>query len=140
MPNNNIDMATLMQMLSKIDKKESDGFFEKLNIDKNNISPDMINNLMNMLNNNSDNITNYTNNQNDNYSNNIDLDTILRMKNIIEKMNNKNDPRSKLLESLKPYLKESRRDKIDQYVQLMNMSKVMEDFNLFNGDSKNASN
>ena len=61
------------------------------------------------------------------------------MKTIIDKMNSKNDPRSNLLESLKPYLKESRRSKIDQYIQLMNMSKVMESFNMFNGENKNVS-
>ena len=115
--------------------------FEKLNIDKNSISPEMVNNLMNVLNNSSNNSnTNYESNNNFSSSpNSIDFDTILRIKSIIDKMNIKDDPRSKLLESLKPYLKESRRSKIDQYVQLMNMSKVMESFNLFSGDNKNAS-
>ena len=117
--------------------------FEKFNIDKNNISPDMINTLMSLMNNSSNTSQNEQDNNyssnNDNYQNNIDFDTILRMKSIIDKMNLKNDPRSNLLESLKPYLKESRRNKIDQYVQLMNMSKVMESFNLFNGDNKNVS-
>ena len=152
MPNNNIDMASLMQMLSKMDKQELEGGIAKANQilqsqDKNNISPDMVNNIMDMFNKNSNGNINTANNNanNDNSSNNttssnLDLDTILRMKSIIDKMNVKDDPRSKLLESLKPYLKESRRNKIDQYVGLMNMSKVMESFNLFNGDNKNASN
>lgn len=120
--------------------------FEKFNIDKNSISPDMVNNLMNMINNSSNNSNNtQSNNLNQNYNDStnsqsgIDLDTILRMKSIIDKMNTKNDPRSNLLESLKPYLKESRRSKIDQYVQLMNMSKVMESFNFMSGENKNAS-
>ena len=116
--------------------------FEKFNIDKNNISPEMINNLMNILNNSSNNqFSNNTQNSNNNYSasqDSIDFDTIIKMKSIIDKINFKDDPRYKLLQSLKPYLKESRRNKIDQYVQLMNMSKVMESFNLFNGDNKNA--
>ena len=102
---------------------ELSNILEKLNIDQ---SPDMINNLMDMLNNNS------------NSQSNIDFDTIIRMKTIIDKINTKDDPRAKLLESLKPYLKESRKNKVDQYVQLMNMSKVFESFNLFNGDNKNA--
>lgn len=120
--------------------------FEKFNIDKNSISPDMFNNLMNILNsspNNSDNEqeNNYSQVENgsSNFQNNIDFDTILKMKSIIDKMNIKDDPRSNLLQSLKPYLKESRRSKVDQYVQLMNMSKVMESFNLFNGGNNNAS-
>ena len=117
--------------------------FEKFNIDKNSISPEMVNTLMSMMNNSSNNSqSEQANNSSnsDNSQNNIDFDTILKMKSIIDKMNIKDDPRSNLLESLKPYLKESRRSKIDQYVQLMNMSKVMESFNLFNGGNNNASN
>ena len=56
------------------------------------------------------------------------INTILKMKNIMDKMNSKNNPRSNLLLSLKPYLKESRRSKIDQYIQLLNMGNVMEAF------------
>jgi len=63
----------------------------------------------------------------------------MKMKSIIDKMNIKDDPRSNLLESLKPYLKESRRNKLDQYVQLMNISRVMEVFPFMGGDNKNAS-
>lgn len=70
---------------------------------------------------------------------NIDFDTIMKMKSIIDKMNIKDDPRSNLLESLKPYLKESRKSKIDQYIQLMNISRVMDVFPFMGGDNKNAS-
>lgn len=62
---------------------------------------------------------------------NIDMNTILKIKQIMEKMNqNKNNPRSNLLLSLKPYLKESRKQKVDQYIQLLNMGSIMENFNL----------
>ena len=115
--------------------------FERFNIDKNSISPEMITNLMNMMNNSSNNDTqNFKNINSSSSQSSIDMDTIIKMKNIIDKINLKDDPRSNLLESLKPYLKESRRGKVDQCVQLMNMGKVMENFNLFNGDNKNASN
>ena len=123
--------------------------FDKLNniAGQNNISPEMVNNLFSMLNNSnssdsnnngykdqdssnnhvsqsSDKSSNYSNN--DNSSNNgIDFETIMKMKSIIDKMNTKDDPRSNLLQSLKPYLKDSRKAKVDQYIQLMNMSKVM---------------
>lgn len=61
---------------------------------------------------------------------NIDMNTILKIKQIMEKMNNKkNDPRSNLLLSLKPYLKPSRKQKVDQYIQLFNMGSIMENFN-----------
>lgn len=66
----------------------------------------------------------------------FDLNTILKMKSVIEKMNQKDDPRSNLLKSLKPYLKESRKEKIDQYITLFSMGKVMELFKETGGDNK----
>ena len=55
----------------------------------------------------------------------------------MEKLNsNSNDPRANLLLSLKPYLKESRREKVDQYIKFFGMSKVLEMFNNSGGDSK----
>ena len=66
---------------------------------------------------------------------NIDMNTILKIKQIMEKMNkSKNDPRSNLLLSLKPYLKPSRKQKVDQYIQLFNMGSIMEDFNFMGGE------
>ena len=118
--------------------------FEKFNnvAGQNNISPDMVNNLFNMLKNsnnsqNNNSNTNFDTSNNNQYSNNfsnnsadssssnsngIDFETIMKMKSIIDKMNVKDDPRSNLLQSLKPYLKDSRRAKVDQYIQLMNMT------------------
>ena len=47
----------------------------------------------------------------------IDLNMILKLKSIMDSMKNqKEDPRANLLRSLKPYLKSSRRDKVDQYI------------------------
>ena len=121
--------------------------FEKLNniAGQNNVSPDMVNNLFNMLNN--SNVSNNANSSSDSSNSNdsqssenntsgIDIETIMRMKSIIDKMNVKDDPRANLLQSLKPYLKESRQSKVDQYIQLMNMSKVMEVFPFMGGDKK----
>lgn len=68
---------------------------------------------------------------------NIDIETIMKMKTIMDKMqSNKDDPRANLLLSLKPYLKESRKEKVDQYIQLFGMSKVMEMFNGMGGEAK----
>lgn len=82
------------------------------------ISPETLNNFANILNSSKDSNNNST----------IDINTILKMKTIMEKMNSKNNPRSNLLLSLKPYLKESRRSKVDQYIQLLNMGNIMEAF------------
>ena len=127
--------------------------FEKLNniAGQNNISPDMVNNLFNMFNNSNtqntntdnyysssnpeDNINKFTSfNQSSSNNSGIDIETIMKMKTIIDKMNTKDDPRSNLLQSLKPYLKDSRKSKVDQYIQLMNMSKVIDVFPFMGGD------
>lgn len=66
---------------------------------------------------------------------NIDMNTILKIKQVMEKMNNnKNNPRSNLLLSLKPYLKPSRKQKVDQYIQLLNMGSIMENFGQMGGE------
>ena len=89
------------------------------------ISPEMINNLSSMLNSSTQNSNNH--NSNNSTSNlNFDMNTIMKMKSIMENMNNKNDPRANLLYSLKPYLRDSKKDKLDQYVNLLNVSKIAE--------------
>lgn len=106
----------------------------------NNLNPDFLKNVMGMLGNANNSGNNVNNNENNSNSNsdfgNIDINMIFKIKSIMDKMNsNKNDPRSNLLLSLKPYLKESRKGKLEQYVQLLNMSKVMEAFNQNGGEN-----
>lgn len=74
--------------------------------------------------------------QNNNFQ--FDMNTMLKMKSIMDAFNrNQNDPRSNLLKSLKPYLKPSRKEKVDQYIQLLNMGKVFEMMNPLEGETKN---
>lgn len=82
-----------------------------------------------------DNSENTSSNSSNSFSG-IDFETILKMKSIMEKMNSKDDPRANLLLSLKPYLKESRKNKVEQYIKLFNMSKVMEVFGGMGGENK----
>lgn len=73
--------------------------------------------------NNKDNINNFD-------FSNLDFETINKIKNIMGKFNsNQHSPRTNLLSSLKPYLKPSRREKLDQYIQFANMISIMEAFN-----------
>ena len=44
-------------------------------------------------------------------------------------MNSKNDPRANLLYSLKPYLRDSKKNKLDQYVNMLNISKIADMMN-----------
>lgn len=105
------------------------------NIDLNNIlsqvSPEMLNNLSSMFQSNNDNSNNNsgsnfnTSSSNNNSSGfNLDMNTMLKMKNIISSMNQKDDPRANLLYSLKPYLRDSKKNKLDQYVNMLNMTKI----------------
>ncbi len=95
--------------------------------DGNNINPDMLKQLLDSFN--SSNGSNDSN-KNDNNSNpDIDLDTILKMKTIMEKMNSsKSNSSSNLLLALKPFLRQSRQSKVDQYVQLLKLAPLLEMF------------
>ena len=108
-----------------------------------NITPEMIGNLANMLKSSSENTSSAassspdfedtSNNQSSSNqsSNNIDFETILKIKSIMETLNKKDDTRSKLLYSLKPYLRETKQKKLDQYVNLLKITEVS---NLFKNE------
>ena len=118
----------VQQMLNGLQNKNS----EKPDLSSilSQVSPEMLNNLGNMLNSN-----NSQSNENSNNFN-IDMNTIMKMKSIMDNMNNKNDPRANLLYSLKPYLRDSKKSKLDQYVNLLNISKIAEAMNKNNDDKK----
>ena len=130
-----------------------------------NLSPDMIENLVDMLKNsgfnnniNNDNSTNSencnsatfseilknlssnggnveksSNSDNEPPLGNLDFETIIKIKSIIETLNNVNDQDSQLLYSLKPYLRKSRQAKLDQYINILRISQVSKIFK--KGDS-----
>ena len=104
------------------------------------ISPEMIQNFSNLMNQNNSNNSNgnngsmqndenTSNNQpNNDFSNlnlnNLDMNTMMKITSALSQMNNKNDPRANLLYSLKPYLRDSKKNKLDQYAQLLNITKI----------------
>jgi len=90
-----------------------------------NITPDMISNLSSILKKSSD---SKQKDETDDFAKNIDIDTIMKIQNIIEKLNKKDDPRAKLLYSLKPYLRESKKKKLEQYVNLLKITSISELF------------
>lgn len=75
-----------------------------------------------------------TSTSNNDFSSKIDFETILKIKSIMETLNKNDDPRSNLLYSLKPYLRESRQKKIDQYVNLLKITNLSGLFNFNKGD------
>lgn len=127
------DMSEMMQKMSEMLKS--------------NEMPDNLKSILNSLTSNQnnssspqENASNATASQNDQNSSdsfempNIDLGTMLKMKSIIDSMNKQqNDPRANLLRSLKPYLKPSRKEKVDQYIKLFSMGKVFEVLNPLGG-------
>ena len=123
----NFDENTINKLKDMMNKGELNDVMSK-------ISPEMIQNFSSMMNQNNKSTTtndNSTNNANTAPSNNtgfdfsnIDMNTILKMKSVMEKMNNSNDPRSNLLYSLKPYMRENKKEKVDQYANLLNVAKI----------------
>ena len=93
----------------------------------NNSSNSNQNNFNNSSNSNQNNFNNFSNSNQNNSNidfNSIDPAMIMKITSAFGKMNNNNDPRSNLLYSLKPYLRDGRKEKLDQYVNLLNISKV----------------
>lgn len=61
----------------------------------------------------------------------LDIDTILKIKEIISKMNkNQNCPRNHLLHALKPYLQDNKKEKLEQYIKIANILSIMENLDL----------
>ena len=61
----------------------------------------------------------------------LDIETILKIKDIISKLNScKDSPRNHLLYSLKPYLQNEKKEKLDKYIQIANLLNVMENMDL----------
>ncbi len=117
---NNEDMSELFNKFSSM-------------INEGNIPDEMKSILSSMSSNKSESSSNTYSSGSNSSNSNIDFETLMKMKSIMEKMNNNNDPRANLLLSLKPYLKESRREKIDQYIKLFGMSQVLEMLNKSGG-------
>ena len=145
----NFDENTINKLKDMMNKGELNDVISQ-------IPPEMIQNFSSMMSsnsssnnkneNNNSNNNNNINNANSNTSNNnfdfsnIDMNTILKMQSIMSKMNNSNDPRSNLLYSLKPYLREERKAKVDQYANLLNVAKIAELFNNTNNNSSQNMN
>lgn len=61
----------------------------------------------------------------------LDIETILKLKNIMTKINqNQSCPRNNLLFALKPYLENSKQEKLEQYIRIANLLSVMESLDL----------
>ncbi len=101
---------------------------EKMNInessqeEKDNNNSFDISSILNSFNQNKEDNSNSNNNDN-NFT--FDPSIILKMQKIIGSMNN-NNPKKELLLSLKPFLRKSRQDKMNDYLTILNVISALE--------------
>lgn len=144
MNNFNFDENTVNKLKDMMNKGELSDVVSQ-------ISPEMIQNFSSMMQNNTSssskffsdsnsqsNNSNSNNNQSGFDFSNIDMNTILKLKSVMEKMNKKNDPRANLLYSLKPYLREEKKEKLDQYANLLNVANIVEALKNENKENNNG--
>lgn len=144
---NNEDMSDIIQKLSSMmnnsnnynnsDYIDIDNANDKdISSNSNETNFENLQNILSNMNFNSNDNEDKSNSQDNNF--NIDFETILKMKKAMDIFNStKNTPETNLLLSLKPYLNNNRKQKLDQYIQFLNLSKVIEAFNLNGGVNKN---
>ena len=143
----NEDMSDIIQKLSNMmNNSNNTNNSDYINSDDNqdmssNSNETSFENLQAILSNmnlNSNNSNNENNKQENNNNFNLDFETIMKMKRAMDIFNSsKNSPEANLLLSLKPYLNNNRKQKLDQYIQFLNISKVIEAFNNNNGGVNN---
>ena len=148
MDNFNIDKQTMDKLNSMLNNGNLNDLLSQ-------IPPDTLKNVSNIMNGNANMNENQHNDKevvdtdtNDHSSSNssnhtfdfskIDMNTMLKMKSVMEKMNQTADPRSSLLQSLKPYLRDEKKSKLDQYANILNMANIIELFNQNNGKEKSS--
>lgn len=122
---NMVDNGNISEAISSISPEMIQNFSKMIS---NQSSPNLNSETSNYNSNNNQNSKNTQNQQTNNFDlNGIDMNTIMKMSSVLGKMqNSKDDPRANLLNSLKPYLRDSKKDKLDNYMNLLNVSKIAE--------------
>lgn len=95
---------------------------------------EVINKFKDILNEKDINLSSLSSNTQENITGNsnmfdFDIETILKIKNIISSAHSKNSPRIRLLEALKPFLKSEKQQKLDEYIKIANMLTILEILN-----------
>lgn len=132
---NLVDSGNISEAISQISPEMIQNFSQMLSNQKSENQTNSNSQMSNSSNLNSNNNTNSASQnssqaQNNNFNfnmDNIDINTIKNISSIMGNMNNtKNDPRANLLASLKPYLRDSKKSQLDNYMNLLNVSKIAE--------------
>ena len=128
---NNEDMADMLQKLSSMmNQSTNQNASDNSNIDissqSNNTSSSDFQNILSGF---QSEYQENSNQQQDNSNFNFDFETIMKIKQIIDAFHStENSPETNLLLSLKPYLNSNRKQKLDQYIQFLKITKVIESF------------
>ena len=147
---NMVDNGNIADAISQISSEMIQNFSKMLsnqnnsntnaNTNTNNTSNNPNGNTASNANTNTNTSTNNNANPNFDFSN-IDMNTIMKMSSVLGKMNNtKDDPRANLLNSLKPYLRDSKKNKLDNYINLLNVTKIAELMKENNQESNKENN
>ena len=129
---NKEDMSEMIQKLNNmINQSSKDNEYASSDTSSDNaINVETLQNMIAQMNSSqNDNTQNQENN-----SFQMDFETMMKMKTMIDSFQSaKNSPEANLLLSLKPYLNTHRKQKLDQYMQFIQISKILEAFNSSNG-------
>lgn len=116
---------------------EFSSILKEKNIDINDLLSSM-NSTNNSSENNDNNKSNFekkeNNTSNSSIPDSLDISTILKLKTIFEKYKSNDSKNVQLLMALKPFMKESRKAKIDQYAKMLKFAEILENIDLFGGD------
>lgn len=126
----NDDLSNVMNQFSQILKDKNININQIIN--KTSDNSNSSNNQNTQVNQNS-----FTSNSNSSSDFNLDIQTILKIKDIMGKMNQKNIPRNNLLNSLKPFLRKEKQEKLDEYIKYANLLNLLELFNSTGGEKNN---
>lgn len=130
---NNEDMSEMIQKLSSMmnqsnNENSSNHNNHDMSSNSGEINFENLQDILSNMNFNSENNDNMNQDNNNNF--NFDFDMMMKMKRVIDSVqSSKNSPEANLLLSLKPYLNNNRKQKLDQYMQFLNMAKIFEAFN-----------
>lgn len=147
------DLIQSIQAKMNTENMESAEENQKVNIDNTNTNNNNISSILNNLdlssilgafnnNNNSNNNTNTNTNTNTNSNSNnntfsgIDPSFLLKAQKVMSSVT-RDDPKKNLLLSLKPFLRQSRQDKINEYISMLSIISAIEAFS-DKGSDKNV--
>ena len=126
---NTPDLSSLFEMLNN---KNSDINFSTKNASNTDTkSKSATASLDDILNN----ISKDSNTSDDNNFQMPDMETMMKIMKLMKSMNsNQNNPSATLLYSLKPFLRDSKKEKVDQYIKFLKISSIISEINKSGGE------